>query len=61
MKKVFILAAVGGLFFVTSCKKTYTCECTVLGTTTSVEAEFKKKADAEAWCEDDSAGLCSLK
>ncbi len=61
MKKVLAILAVAGIIGATSCKKEYTCECTVLGTTTSTTAEFKKKADAEEWCEDGSGGVCELK
>jgi hypothetical protein len=51
MKKLVLVAAVAGLM--ASCKKEYTCECTMTGngvtTTTSVTAEMKKK-DADSWC-----------
>ena len=57
MKKFILpLMAVGFIFAGTSCKKSYTCNCAGITTT----AEFSKKADAEAWCETGSAGLCEL-
>lgn len=52
MKKILLVAVVAG-FAMTSCKKNYTCECTVTAggqtTTTSSTAKLKKK-DAETWC-----------
>lgn len=53
MKKITLSVAVLAVAALTlsSCAKEYTCECSVngssIGTTTK---EFKKKADAEAWC-----------
>jgi hypothetical protein len=52
MKKLVLIAAVAGLM--ASCKKEYTCECTVTGggiTTTSSTTATMKKKDAETWCE----------
>ena len=48
MKKVLLIAAVAGLSFA-SCKKDYTCECTisgngVSGSTTATIKDTKKKA-----------------
>lgn len=62
MKKVlltFAVVALGASF--TSCKKEYTCECGEGDTKVVTTAEFKKKADAEAWCEGSSLGFCELK
>lgn len=52
MKKITLLAAAGIVAFsFSSCKKEYTCECSGAGyPTTTVTAEFKKKKDAESWC-----------
>jgi hypothetical protein len=58
MKKALLLIAFSGLFF-TSCKKEYTCECTVTTsgagiptTSTSASSTIKdKKADAKTACE----------
>jgi hypothetical protein len=67
MKKV-LLVAVAGLFVLASCKKDYTCECTVtlLGTSQTVSTEYKdvKKKDATETCDkSDVAGMseCSIK
>lgn len=61
MKKVTLLAAVAFLALsVTSCKKTYHCECTVLGTTVKSASVEYKKADAKTAgdaCE--ATGVCT--
>lgn len=63
MKKVLLLAIVATAFGLTSCKKDYTCECTILGTTSSVKYTNVKKADAKKSCEAlNQVGVsCSLK
>jgi len=48
MKKVFALVAVVALL--ASCKKDYTCTCTIAGVKTSTTYEKVKKADAEDAC-----------
>lgn len=50
MKKVFILAA-AVLLVLASCKKDYTCVCTINGSSASTTYEDVKKKDAEASCE----------
>jgi hypothetical protein len=68
MKKVIAIAAVGVFALgLTSCKKEYTCKCTVLGQTVEGKSDGKlKKKDAEEWCDkSDTAakaagGSCSL-
>ena len=65
MKKITLLAAVIIAASFASCKKNYTCECTVTGSTTviaSATAKMKKK-DAVTWCESDNTSYvtCSLK
>lgn len=52
MKKLMMIAIVGGAFALTSCKKDYTCECTATDAfyNISYTAEMKKK-DAETWCD----------
>ena len=63
MKKVFFAVLALGALSLTSCKKDYTCDCSVTattddgaGTTTSATTESSytltdaKKKDAEAWC-----------
>jgi len=60
MKKLSLLLFAAGLVSLSACKKEYTCKCEVFGITVEETAEFKKKADAEAWCEEGSGGLCSL-
>ncbi len=67
MKKVMMIAIVGGAFALTSCKKDYTCSCTIAGQTTSTEWKDIKKSDAEDDCDalDITAtfvgGSCELK
>lgn len=59
MKK-FILPALfmGAIAFgSTSCKKDYTCECTISGggvSGTASATQNMSKKDAEAWCEESS-------
>ena len=65
MKKVLLAVAVVAIL--ASCKKDYTCECTILGVTTPTEIKDAKKADAEDACNalDVAAkltgGSCTLK
>lgn len=55
MKKLVVLGLVVAGFAMTSCKKDYTCECTVSGagitTTSSSSTITGKKKDVEAACE----------
>ena len=67
MKKLLILAVVGCFALgLTSCKKDYTCSCTIAGTTTKSEIKDAKKKDAQDACDalDTAAklgsGSCSL-
>lgn len=65
MKKLFVIMVVG-TFVLTSCKKDWTCECTLNGTALpSTTIEDMKKADAEKECTGGSlAGYtlsCNLK
>jgi hypothetical protein len=58
MKKLLLFAVI--IFVgaaVTSCKKEYTCVCG----TTETKAEFRRRAQAVAWCEFSSADFCVLK
>jgi hypothetical protein len=48
MKKVFAVVAVVALL--ASCKKDYTCSCTIAGVTSKTEIKDAKKADAEDAC-----------
>ncbi len=51
MKNLMILAAaICMMVAFSSCKKDYTCSCTVAGTTILVEYEGVKKGDAEDAC-----------
>lgn len=60
MKKLLILAVIAGAFTMTSCKKIYTCVCTVGGSTTEVKSPTKlSKKNAETWCE--TSTYCKLK
>ena len=69
MKKVIGVAAfaVLGMVALSSCKKDYTCECTIGGSTSSTVYEDVKKSDAESSCTALSntaaiiGGSCSLK
>ena len=65
MKKL-LLVAVGGMFVLASCKKDYTCECKITGSTTTASVAIKNvtKADAKVTCDkNDLAGYadCSIK
>lgn len=58
MKKVLLACAVVAFF--ASCKKDYTCTCTVFGTSTSVDYPGLNKGDAktaETACT--STGICT--
>ncbi len=65
MKKVFASLAIIALF--AACKKDYTCECTVLGTTESSVIQDVKKSEAKDSCDAANAivtlfgGSCELK
>lgn len=60
MKKISILAVAAiAVLSMTSCKKTYHCECTVFGTTvkgSSTELNKKDAKDAEKACT--ANGIC---
>ena len=59
MKKVYMMLAVCAIALA-SCKKDYTCSCTVLGQTTETTIADAKKADAEDACAASSAGAALL-
>jgi len=70
MKNLFIGLGVLAMIGATSCKKDYTCECTVTGngTTASSSATSKMtKKDAQEWCDETSSSAngfetkCELK
>ncbi|MCB9222806.1 MAG: hypothetical protein H6582_01410 [Crocinitomicaceae bacterium] len=69
MKKLFVLVlAVGALVVTTtSCKKEWTCECTVLGFTGDTTLTDISKSDAKDYCDSQDAaaslfgGSCKLK
>ena len=65
MKKLFILAVIAAGFTMTSCKKDYTCSCTITGSTTPIEYKWTKitKKDATAACDALKIGgaNCTLK
>lgn len=51
MKKyTYLLIGAGLLFSVSSCKKSYTCECTNPFTQVKTNHEFKGKSKAETEC-----------
>ena len=65
MKKLLILAVIAGAFSLTSCKKDYTCSCTITGSSTPIDYKWTKitKKDAKAACDklNQSGVNCSLK
>ncbi len=62
MKKLIILAVAFGAFTFVSCKKVYTCSCTINGQTTDYKSGAKiSKKDAKAWCDAINAGSQSCK
>ena len=71
MKKIFIAVAVIGFIATvsSSCKKDYTCECTVSGTTQTSTITNSTKSDADKSCTDiestykvaDPSATCTLK
>ena len=66
MKKFIAIAALGVLTLA-SCKKDYTCSCTINGVTTDSMYKDIKKKDAETACDAATAtfaaagGTCTLK
>lgn len=51
MKKIFsLLAVVAILASFTSCKKDYTCTCTIAGVDTATPLDDQSKSDAEDAC-----------
>jgi hypothetical protein len=65
MKKVLTIGLL--VLALASCKKDYTCECTIAGVTVPTEIKDAKKADAEATCNTADVdakllgGSCTLK
>lgn len=55
MKKLVFAVAALGLISLTSCKKDYTCTCTVSGQTIKAAYVKVKKSDAQKSC--DAAGV----
>lgn len=62
MKKVLLLT-IASVFVLglSSCKKEWTCECTVNGFSVSTKTAKLNKADAKKSCEDNSQGMCKIK
>lgn len=64
MKKIVTIVAVAlfGAVVLPSCKKDYTCTCTINGQSTSTEIKNAKKADAKLACEylNIAGASCSL-
>jgi hypothetical protein len=56
MKKQVLLIAAVAAFALTSCKKEYTCECTITDSTgsetSSIKLDKMKKKDAEKKCDE---------
>lgn len=68
MKKLIIAAVVvAGISAFTSCKKEWTCECTVFGLTADTTLTDMSKSDAKDYCDSQDAaakafgGSCDLK
>ena len=51
MKKIALLIALGGVFAMTSCKKDWTCACTVSGASIDATILNAKKSDATDACD----------
>ena len=49
--KLFFAVAAIGMMSLASCKKDYTCECTIDGETVSTEMKDVKKKDAKNACD----------
>lgn len=66
MKKLVLAVAALGLISLTSCKKDYTCTCTVSGQTIKIAIPKAKKSDATKTCDAATTtystvgGKCSL-
>ena len=68
MKKVLILASVLFVFGMTSCKKDYSCDCTLTNGSVSAQYSGVKKSEAEDGCAEletaqklfDSDAACTL-
>ena len=67
LKSFILLGAVVLLSTTSACKKTYTCECTVLGNSTSETWESIKSSEAKDSCNaansaaESYGGSCTLK
>lgn len=64
MKKLFILAVAFGAFTLVSCKKNWTCSCTLNGVTSEYKTGAKvNKKTAKTWCDQIGtySGSCKLK
>ncbi len=69
MKKALLIGSLGvfGVMALASCKKDYTCDCTIGGQTSSSQIKDAKKKDAEKACDALSVtaaivgGTCTLK
>ena len=66
MKKAMLALGVIAFFSLASCKKDYTCECTMNGQKQSTPLNDQKKSDAEDACNAldtqlGSSGSCELK
>jgi Ni/Co efflux regulator RcnB len=62
MKKLLLSVAAFAIVAttMTSCKKEYTCSCTILGQTQDTKFEKMSKADAEDKCKEASTGAAIL-
>lgn len=68
MKKLILAFVIlAGISAFTSCKKEWTCECTVFGLTGDTTLTDMSKSDAKAYCDDQHTaaqafgGSCELK
>jgi hypothetical protein len=68
MKKALLIGSLGvfGVLALASCKKDYTCDCTINGATVSSQIKDAKKKDAQSECDalgvsaSLAGGSCSL-
>lgn len=66
-KLILATVVIGAVTLATSCKKDYTCECTLLGQTDDTTLVGMSKKDAKDYCDDQNTlisifgGSCDLK
>lgn len=61
MKKFLFVFAIAGVAALSSCKKEYTCTCTIDGVSNSVEFDKMKKSEAEDKCNEGDMEVLGVK